>query len=64
MKYNKKLDELLISMYHGKRVTHEDWLYYEYITIGNGEFVDEEGELFVISPWMIHDMRFGIMEEQ
>ena len=61
--FDKTLDELILPMYNGARVTHEDWLEDEYIQIYNGEFITENKTQFVISPWMMCDDRFGILED-
>ena len=61
--FNKTLEELIIPMYNGVKVTHEDWSEGEYIQICEGEFITESKTQFIISPWMIHDNNFGILED-
>jgi hypothetical protein len=62
-KYNKSLDELLLFMYNGGKVIHEDWSEGEWITIKDGEFMTETGKEFTLSPWMIESLNFGIYED-
>lgn len=45
--------DLLNFMRNGGRIQHEEWCETEYLTIKDGELVDEDGELFTISPWLI-----------
>lgn len=56
------LEDLVKHMYDGGLVTHSDWSETDYITIKNGEFVDEFGGEFVISPWMLNDLGFNKKE--
>lgn len=62
-KYEKTLNQLIMFMYKGGKITHEDWCEDEWITIKNGEFITESGGNFIVSPWMIRDDRFSIYEE-
>lgn len=52
------LDKATELMYIGVKITHEDWIESEWITIDQGEYYDENGELFNISPWMLTDNNF------
>lgn len=62
-KYERTLDNLLMFMYKGGKITHEDWCEDEWVTIKDGEFITESDGEFVVSPWMIRDNRFAIYEE-
>jgi len=48
-------------MVDGAKVAHYDWELNEYIQIIEGEFYDETGDLFTLSPWMLNDSSFGIL---
>jgi hypothetical protein len=63
MQYDKTLDELLIPLYNGAKVTHIDWPEGEYIQIWYGEFVDENKQQFSVSPYMLRDTFFALLEE-
>jgi len=60
MPYNKSLIDLIDVMVSGAKVAHYDWELNEYIQIIEGEFYDETGDLFTLSPWMLNDSSFGI----
>lgn len=62
-KYEKTLNQLIMFMYKSGKITHEDWSDDEWITIKDGEFVNESNSIFTISPWMIQDCGFKKMEE-
>lgn len=58
------LEELIEFMYRDGKVTHVDWNDSDYITIKHGEFVDENGNSFCLSPWMLHDLEFIKVKEE
>lgn len=62
-KFNKTLEELLPEMRKGAKVAHYDWDLDEHITIKDGEFCNEAGNLFTLSPWMLDDSMFGVVGE-
>jgi hypothetical protein len=55
------INQAVYHMVNGGKVRLDYWDEDEYITIKNGEFVDNWGEQFVISPFMFEE-RFIVVE--
>ena len=55
-------EDLIDHMTFGGKMTHEDWCEDEWVSIEQGQFVTETGELFTVSPWMFSCLEFKKFE--
>ena len=50
------------AMREEKRIRLPDWEEGSHVTIKDGELVDENGDVFIMSPWWLDCTEFQIIE--